>query len=735
MYHVSCFRCLFLAYSCRINGRLQEEEWPDLLKYLKRQLPLTFRINGSGRFAENLVKKLSDDSFLSKFTSEELVVEGEVVSPPKPLAWYPNKLAWQLDFSRSHLRKIPEMKEMHEFIKLETETGSITRQEAVSMIPPLFLDCQPGHRILDMCAAPGSKTFQMLEALHNTSDAPGSSLGLVVGNDADIRRCATLTHQALRMRSPSLVVTNHEAQNFPWIIDSDPTSDDAGYMWDRILCDVPCSGDGTLRKSPGIWSKWSQGDGNGLHMLQLKIAMRAAELLKVGGRMVYSTCTFNPIEDEAVVAELLRRTHGGLRLVETSEVAKGLKFQPGLSTWKVMDSAGNWHESWETGQSNPKLHKSMFPDDDVESLGLSKTMRFLPHHQNTGGFYVAVLEKIKEMPALVYPSVNKSSARGRRLKNVGPQVAANLDVLDTGKVVVKITVDNDPSRMGSESAPPPQAGGQPDKAARKKQAVKKEDKVLPEWGPRGVADGTSDPKWKGTDPILPYKNTEILERISDFYGIAVDSPLISNLVARTSDPLPRKLVYLGDGPKLLLQMDEKNKLKVVAAGVKVFERQDSKVAQTGESCRYRISQEGTHLVLPHMTKQVVALSVDDFSKLLSDRVVYHSLSNADAATEVEETEKPSEAQPKAPKVMFESPKTQEAISKIGPGCCVVLIAGEDLRNLSLINQGNDSGISGSLRSEQPFTLPCWKGKSNLSVMVSKIDCQQMLDRIQSAKKT
>ena len=236
----------------------------------------------------------------------------------------------------------------------------------------------------------------MLEALHDTSDVTSndaSQRGIVVGNDADSRRCATLTHQAQRMRSPALVVTNHEAQNFPTILDSDPTSDDGQYMWDRILCDVPCSGDGTVRKCPDIWGRWNQNNGNGLHLLQLKIALRAAELLKVGGRMVYSTCTFNPIEDEAVVADLLRRTHGGLRLVDVSATLSGLKFQPGMSTWKVMDGKGEWHESWETAQHNPKLSKTMFPHGDAVSLGLHKTMRFLPHQQDTGRFFVAVLEK------------------------------------------------------------------------------------------------------------------------------------------------------------------------------------------------------------------------------------------------------------------------------------------------------------------------------------------------------
>lgn len=76
-------------------------------------------------------------------------------------------------------------------------------------------------------------------------------------------------------------------------------------LFDRILCDVPCSGDGTIRKAPDIWRRWTPGNGNGLHPLQLRIALHACQMLKVGGRLVYSTCTFNPVEDEAVVAEVL----------------------------------------------------------------------------------------------------------------------------------------------------------------------------------------------------------------------------------------------------------------------------------------------------------------------------------------------------------------------------------------------------------------------------------------------
>jgi len=127
-------------------------------------------------------------------------VAGETLQPPRPLPWYSNKLAWHMSFSRGQLRKLPILAEIHELLKRENEAGSITRQEAVSMVPPLFLGVEPHHRvcrpyaihflllfcvhstvrgcepsfistryllqILDMCAAPGSKTAQILEMLH-----------------------------------------------------------------------------------------------------------------------------------------------------------------------------------------------------------------------------------------------------------------------------------------------------------------------------------------------------------------------------------------------------------------------------------------------------------------------------------------------------------------------------------------------------------------------------------------
>lgn len=85
-----------------------------------------------------------------------LQVGREEMQPPRPLPWYPRKLAWQMDASRAQLRKLDALTAVHEFMKRENDSGGITRQEAVSMVPPLFLDVQPHHRVgpLGGCCTP-----------------------------------------------------------------------------------------------------------------------------------------------------------------------------------------------------------------------------------------------------------------------------------------------------------------------------------------------------------------------------------------------------------------------------------------------------------------------------------------------------------------------------------------------------------------------------------------------------
>ena len=196
-----------------------------------------------------------------------------------------------------------------------------------------------------MCAAPGSKTFQLLEMLHARAeerDEGSLPTGVVVANDASLQRANLLTHQTKRSNSPALIVTNHQAQKFPLLYPKSGEGDATRepYRFDRILADVPCSGDGTLRKSPDLWKKWSPASGVDLHTLQLDIASHAARLLKVGGRLVYSTCSLNPLEDEAVVAALLKRAKGALRLVDVSGELEGLSVSPACTRGRLATRSG-----------------------------------------------------------------------------------------------------------------------------------------------------------------------------------------------------------------------------------------------------------------------------------------------------------------------------------------------------------------------------------------------------------
>jgi 16S rRNA C967 or C1407 C5-methylase (RsmB/RsmF family) len=221
------------------------------------------------------------------------------------------------------------MARFQSFLVHETEAGNISRQEAVSMIPPLLMDVQPHHYVLDMCAAPGSKSAQLLEALHAT---PGvEPTGFLVANDSDAKRTHMLIHQTLgRLGSPNMLVTNLDASNLPNVRIRAGKGDATRVLqYDRILADVPCSGDGTLRKNVEIWQKWTPFDALGLHRcaqarrssfrsdsifvvhsLQLRILLRGLQNLKPGGRLVYSTCSLNPIENEAVISAALHASKG-----------------------------------------------------------------------------------------------------------------------------------------------------------------------------------------------------------------------------------------------------------------------------------------------------------------------------------------------------------------------------------------------------------------------------------------
>lgn len=250
---------------------------------------------------------------------------------------------FELSTNRQGLKKSKPLKALHELIQKAADCGLITRQEIVSMIPVKLLDVQADDMILDMCAAPGSKTSQMLEIIEAKSkDRPCIEVtGGVVANDMSSSRAWMLVHQIKRINTACMAVINHSGQHIPTLTDADTAEAyDKKYYFDKVLVDVPCSGDGAIRKLPMRWRSWGTKDAINIHKIQISLLIKAIQLTKPGGTIAYSTCSLNPIENEAVLGHVLNlaetNSPGSLSLHNIGESINGFKVRKGLSKWPVL---------------------------------------------------------------------------------------------------------------------------------------------------------------------------------------------------------------------------------------------------------------------------------------------------------------------------------------------------------------------------------------------------------------
>lgn len=274
------------------------------------------------------------------------------------------------------------------------ETGRITRQESVSMMPVNVLRPIPGEVILDLCASPGSKTTQIAEFL--------AADGLVVANERSRKRCNLLTANLQRHRSSCVIVVNHDGRHIPRL------SGNFGY--DAILVDAPCTGSGTTRKNPEVWRQWRPSGGLGLQGLQVGLLNRAVDLLRPGGRIVYSTCSLDPVENEEVICRVLR-TRSDVELEDMGDSLRGVETQDGLASWSTFDD-----------QLNPIQDSNMWLKDMDVSI-LKRCKRVSGHRMNAGGFFLALLRKNGD-PENKKMSINLESRRPEE----GPQASRPVDI-------------------------------------------------------------------------------------------------------------------------------------------------------------------------------------------------------------------------------------------------------------------------------------------------------------------
>jgi len=228
--------------------------------------------------------------------------------------------------------------------------GLAHAQEEVSQVPVALLDVQPGQRVWDMCAAPGGKTAQIAMAMVNQ--------GTVVANDINIGRVRALSGNLERLGLVNVSTTHYDAATYPA----------AAGQFDRILLDAPCSGEGTLRKNARHTERMGERHSQVLSALQQGLLRKAVQRCKPGGRIVYSTCTFAPEENEQVVDAILNEFAGQLQLLPAR--IPGLRYSEGLTHWQGQHFA-------------PELRNCL---------------RLWPHQNDSGGFFVAMLQKSADVP-------------------------------------------------------------------------------------------------------------------------------------------------------------------------------------------------------------------------------------------------------------------------------------------------------------------------------------------------
>ncbi|SOV12792.1 tRNA m5C-methyltransferase, putative [Plasmodium sp. gorilla clade G2] len=581
---------------------LKSQEIDNFMEIINKELPITFRVLNNNKYSsfihENIKKQL-ENICKDKYSIIKLNEEDHM---------------YEIHLTRSEIKKQENYKNLYNYLINLNESGFIFRQELVSMLPVLFLKLKENFFVLDICAAPGSKTAQILDYMHTinrrkiknilikkflkknrttlyknlyncnsvddedsdnsddsfeldsykindvikedkkndtnkiimnvqnimtsqdvlfyenninvqnilTSQEKTNSVdnlhcddnmnndsfknedsmhdynknickeniyrtyynilennnyddpffeyilnvdnnlyndykklisnnnpdGVVVANDSNFKRCCMLFHRLKNIHSDCLVVTNNNAVTFPYIyIKRENTnmennhnngfhhnndyhhnngyhnkiSNDGNILqnennifvkknFDSILCDVPCSGDGTLRKDRNVWINWNANNAYNLFQMQVNILKRSIELTKENGYIVYSTCSLNPIENEAVICEIFNSVENldCLKLIDFhNELLTKLNYEKAISEWKVvMDDI--WFDTYEkycsylqnkeSGKYKKiyeKIQEGMFPpcEEFINCINLKYAKRFFPHHYNAGGFFIAVIKK------------------------------------------------------------------------------------------------------------------------------------------------------------------------------------------------------------------------------------------------------------------------------------------------------------------------------------------------------
>ena len=233
-------------------------------------------------------------------------------------------------------------------------------QEASATLPAAVIPIENGDRVLDICAAPGGKTTELAARLKGS--------GILVSNDISASRLKALQKNVEAFGASNVVITCETP---------DKLADHFGEYFDKILIDAPCSGEGMFRKSNSMISAWELNGNEKFEVIQRSILDQVVKMLKPGGMILYSTCTFDPGEDEEQILYLLSLDNS----LELVPIKMYDGFEPGHAEW-VSDGINDIIAS-----SGGKLEKAF------SEYNLEYTAHLFPHRVNGEGHYVSLVMK------------------------------------------------------------------------------------------------------------------------------------------------------------------------------------------------------------------------------------------------------------------------------------------------------------------------------------------------------
>lgn len=336
--------------------RLLGDEYEDFLQSFEQEKHQALRLNAlkvgiGGRSAVELAKSVHEElpEAVGKGT------EGAKAGVATSFA-HLTKVPWA---ENGYYYQVSDQPGKHPF----HEAGLYYIQEPSAMAPVELLGVEPGERVLDLCAAPGGKSTQIAAKLKGK--------GLLVCNEIHPARAKILSENVERMGIGNACVTNETparlAEFFP-------------EYFDRILVDAPCSGEGMFRKNEVACDEWSPENVELCAQRQDEILDCAARMLRPGGRLVYSTCTFAPAENEGSISRFLDR-HSEFEILPIDKDALGLAGGDGRPEWADDSESEEGNDA--SKQADP---------------GLKNTLRLWPHKIKGEGHYAAVLQKAGSVP-------------------------------------------------------------------------------------------------------------------------------------------------------------------------------------------------------------------------------------------------------------------------------------------------------------------------------------------------